>query len=84
MDLKPGEEIVITMSVLRPFKYIFADTSNKQQLKFYMDVTLLGSNTIADFRDMISCTADIIVSKEVSENPEFDKVYPSSKVRLNC
>lgn len=80
--MKPGDDVIVYIKTFRPYKYNYADTDTRRDsLKFFNEIAVLGSNTLADLRDKMHCSADIAVCQEVSENPDFEKEYQSGKVR---
>lgn len=80
-QVDPGEETLVYVRVYHPFKNRAKNAPRTQcGTKVILNnvICLLGSQTLADLRDKISCIADHTIAKESSENP-MNAVGPMAK-----
>lgn len=79
----PFEDFLIYVRVYHPYMKQKLDSSIKvrKQVKFTMQssIALLGSQTLDQLRDKITCQADLTIPTEVSDNPK-KPVGPLAKV----
>ncbi|CAK9802379.1 snRNA-activating protein complex subunit 3 [Anthophora quadrimaculata] len=67
----PGQDIIVYVRIYRPFAQRVKNGPKKEcgSLLWLNNVlAILGSQTLADLRDKISCIADYTISKECSNN----------------
>lgn len=76
----PGEDILVYIRVYAPFKHRSYSKISAQLMKVCLSnmLVILGSQTLADVRDKISCLSDLSIATDVSEKPVL-KAGPSAK-----
>ncbi|XP_051156337.1 snRNA-activating protein complex subunit 3 [Leptopilina boulardi] len=76
----PGEEVLVYIRVYAPFKHRSYNKSSAQLIKVSLSnmLVILGSQTLADVRDKISCLCDLSIATDVSKKPVL-KAGPSAK-----
>ena len=76
----PGKDFLVYIRIYAPFKNRVYNKTAAQLIKVTLSnvVSILGSQTLADLRDKISCISDLSIITEMSENPVI-KPGPSAK-----
>lgn len=76
-NIQPGTEFAVAIRVYYP-----RSSDGLSKLRFSHEIVVLGSNTLTDLRDKISCRADFGLCIEV-ENPTDELPnMPTAKVVL--
>ncbi|OAD60582.1 hypothetical protein WN48_05099, partial [Eufriesea mexicana] len=78
----PGQDILIFIRVYHPFTLRPRNTPKREcgsVLRLNNVIAVLGSQTLAQLRDKISCIADYSISKECSNNLD-NAIGPMAKV----
>lgn len=81
VDLTPGKDFVVYVRLFRPFEYTYGET-NTETLKFDQEIALLGTNTLADFRDKIGCTTDLTDCTDKSDDIKNLESFELNVVRM--
>ena len=76
----PGQDILVYIRIYAPFKHRTYNKTSGQVIKVSLSnvIAILGSQTLADLRDKISCISDLSISTDVSEKPKITP-KPSAK-----
>ena len=78
----PGRDILVFVRIYHPFIHR-GRTAPKSEcctlLRLHNVIAVLGSQTLAQLRDKISCVADYSISKECSDNLD-NAIGPMAKV----
>ncbi|XP_033207523.1 snRNA-activating protein complex subunit 3 [Belonocnema kinseyi] len=80
----PGKDFLVYIRIYAPFKHRVYNKTTAQLIKVSLSnvVSILGSQTLADLRDKISCISDLSITTDVSEKPVL-KPGPSAKEIYN-
>ncbi|XP_046481213.1 snRNA-activating protein complex subunit 3 isoform X1 [Neodiprion pinetum] len=78
--MEPGNEMLVFVRIYAPFVHQHRLSSVYVSKIFTTHiVAILGSQTLAELRDIISCTSDLSIAKEVSANPDAGARQPQAK-----
>ncbi|KAF2885715.1 hypothetical protein ILUMI_20488 [Ignelater luminosus] len=88
-NIQPATEFAVSIRVYYPF-YCDGLSGSFTKLRFSHEIVVLGSNTLTDLRDKISCRADFGVCIEVEHPndelpsmPTAKEKYPSGFIFIN-
>ncbi|XP_066585077.1 snRNA-activating protein complex subunit 3 isoform X2 [Prorops nasuta] len=77
----PGQDILVSVRVYEPFQHYshnLKDYKHIPRIVLSRVIEILGSQTLAQLRDKISCISDLSIPTEVSNNPDV-KLGPMAK-----
>lgn len=78
---EPGQDILVYIRVYNPFIHRSHSCSVEKLLKISVNsvIVMLGSQTLAQLRDKITCISDLSISTDISDSPKRNTTGPSAK-----
>lgn len=84
LNLEPGKNVVITVRVYKPFKYKRYDDFKRSLDNIFClyEINILGSQTLQDLKDKITCPNSKLVYREVQNIEELKELRKNESAEV--